>query len=180
MTTSSEKAKQFGKLGQNMVEHGDVTGAKTMAQTAPNPDPSHVAIWIALNRSRVALMRRVDKKLRDAGLPPLTWYDVLWSVEKRGGTARPAEVIDDLLFEPSALSHMLRRIEAAGLLKVSMAKDDKRGRMLQMTSKGKEARAAIWQIYGVELEKRLAPLGALPNLIAVAEALGEISDPHLD
>ena len=99
-------------LGGGMEDHVDVTNSKSSGKAAPNPDPDHVAVWIALNRSRVALMRYVDKTLRDAGLPPLTWYDVLWSIEKRGGVARPAEIIEDLLFEPSALSHMLKRIEA--------------------------------------------------------------------
>ena len=116
-----------------MGNHADVTNSESADRAGPQPDPAHVAIWIALNRSRVALMRRVDKKLREKGLPSLTWYDVLWSVEKRGGTARPSEIIEDLLFEPSALSHMLRRIEAAGLLQASVVKEDGRGRLLNIT-----------------------------------------------
>ena len=163
-----------------MSNHADVTNSKSADSAGPQPDPAHVAIWIALNRSRVALMRRVDKKLREKGLPPLTWYDVLWSVEKRGGAARPSEIIDDLLFEPSALSHMVRRIEAAGLLLASVVKEDGRGRVLHITPEGKEARLAIWQIYGAELEERLAPLAQLSDLSAVANALEKVADPQLD
>ena len=163
-----------------MSNHADVTNSKSADGAGPQPDPAHVAIWIALNRSRVALMRRVDKKLREKGLPPLTWYDVLWSVEKRGGAARPSEIIEDLLFEPSALSHMVRRIEAAGLLQASVVKEDGRGRVLHITPKGKEARLAIWQIYGAELEERLAPLAQLSDLSAVAKALEKVADPQLD
>lgn len=146
----------------------------------PTPDPAHVAIWIALNRSRLSLIRQVDKALRNEGLPPLTWYDVLWSVEGRGGSARPAEIVDDLLFEPSALSHMLRRIEAAGLLRVGIAKEDKRGRVLQITPEGKTARKAIWQIYGATLEERLSPLGQLADPCAVAEALEKVANLPTD
>ena len=163
-----------------MGNHADVTNSESADSAGPQPDPEHVDIWIALNRSRVALMRRVDKKLREKGLPPLTWYDVLWSVEKRGGAARPSEIIDDLLFEPSALSHMVRRIEAAGLLLASVVKEDGRGRVLHITPEGKEARLAIWQIYGAELEERLAPLAQLSDPSTVAKALEKVADPQLD
>ena len=174
---SSKEAIVVEILGGGMEDHVDVTNSKSSGKAAPNPDPDHVAVWIALNRSRVALMRYVDKTLRDAGLPPLTWYDVLWSIEKRGGVARPAEIIEDLLFEPSALSHMLKRIEAAGLLQIRMVEEDRRGRVLHITPEGKDARIRIWQIYGAALETRLAPLGQLGDPRAVAKALEQVADP---
>jgi DNA-binding MarR family transcriptional regulator len=149
-------------------------------KTAPQPNPAHVSVWIALNRARVALMREVDKQLRAKGLPPLTWYDVLWSIEGRGGCARPAEIMEDLLFEPSALSHMLRRIEAAGLLRAQMVQEDKRGRVLHLTPEGRQARRAIWQIYGHALETRLAPLERLDDPEAVAQALEAVAQPRPD
>jgi len=160
--------------------HATVTNSEAGSADAPNPDPAHVAVWIALNRARVSLMRQVDRMLRNEGLPPLTWYDVLWSIEQRGGAARPAEIVDDLLFEPSALSHMIRRIETAGLLHVSKAKDDGRRRVLQITPKGQQARRAIWQIYGTFLAEQLVPLGQLSDANAVAEVLETISLPKKD
>ena len=163
-----------------MDNHADVTNSESAESAGPQPDPAHVAIWIVLNRARVVLMRQVDKTLREKGLPPLTWYDVLWSVENRGGAARPSEIIEDLLFEPSALSHMVRRIEAAGLLKASVVKEDGRGRVLSITPEGKVERTAIWQIYGAALEKRLAPLAQLSDPYAVAKALKDVADPDLD
>jgi DNA-binding MarR family transcriptional regulator len=180
LMTSIKRAIHIGMLGKKMDDHADVTNFKSANKAGPNPDPAHVAIWVALNRSRVALARQVDRKLRDKNLPPLNWYDVLWSVERRGGAARPAEIIEDLLFEPSALSHMLRRIEAAGLLKASIAKEDRRGRVLHITPEGKEARNTIWQIYGAELERCLAPLEQLSDPHAVAAVLEQVADPNLD
>jgi len=163
-----------------MEAHADVTNSECAPNAEPNPDPAHVAIWIALNRSRAAIIRNVDKVLRCQGLPPLTWYDVLWSIEQRGGAARPAEIVDDLLFEPSALSHMLRRIEAAGLLRIGTAKEDRRGRVLTLTPEGKQARAAIWQIYGAALTERLAPLGQLAEPNVVARALEKVASSPSD
>lgn len=160
--------------------HATVTNPGAGGAETPNPDPAHVAVWIALNRARLSLVRQVDRALRSKGLPPLTWYDVLWSIEKRGGTARPTEIVDDLLFEPSALSHMIRRIETAGLLRVSQAKDDKRRRVLQITPEGQQARSAIWQIYGAFLTEQLVPLGQLADANAVAQALEAISVPQKD
>lgn len=155
-----------------MRTHKDVTDLEETV--VPNPDPSHVAIWVALNKARLSLMRQVDKKLRDADLPPLKWYDVLWAIERRGGTARPSVVVEDLLFEPSALSHMSKRMEAAGLLQICVAEDDRRGRVLRVTDKGLKARAAIWKIYGKALEVQLRPLAQLDDPASVAAALTDV------
>lgn len=161
-----------------MSDNADVKATASENDAVPNPDPAHVAVWIALNRARLSLMRQVDRKLREEDLPPLTWYDVLWTIEKLGGAARPAVIVDELLFEPSALSHMARRMETAGLLKTCVAKEDRRGRVLRITSKGLHARAAIWQIYGSALEARLAPLNELSDVDSVAKHLEKIADDH--
>ncbi|MQY41133.1 MarR family transcriptional regulator [Epibacterium sp. SM1969] len=154
-----------------MNTHTDVTAPE------PAPDRDHVAIWVALNQARLSLLRDVNKLLRDQDLPPLTWYDVLWSIEQQGGAARPAEIVKDLLFEPSALSHMAKRMAAAGLLTIDTATDDKRGRVLRLTSAGIEARRDIWKIYGKALEQRLNPLAQLSDPAAVAQALRKVSTP---
>ena len=86
-------------------------------------------------------------------MPPLTWYDVLWTIEKLGGAARPAVIVDELLFEPSALSHMARRMETAGLLKTCVAKEDRRGRVLRITSKGLHARVEGGRVQVPDLER---------------------------
>ncbi|MGC3936487.1 MarR family winged helix-turn-helix transcriptional regulator [Roseobacter sp. EG26] len=163
-----------------MSDNADVKAAATEDDALPNPDPAHVAVWIALNRARLSLMRGVDRRLREEGLPPLTWYDVLWTIEKLGGAARPAAIVDELLFEPSALSHMARRMEAAGLLKTCVAEEDRRGRVLRITSKGLRARAAIWRIYGSALKARLAPLNELSDIDSVAKLFENIADVRFD
>lgn len=163
-----------------MGSHTDVIHSSCDSKTAPTPDPAHISIWIALNRARLSVMRDVDKKLRTEGLPPLTWYDVLWAIEMRGGAARPAEIVEDLLFEPSALSHMTKRMEAAGLLRICIARDDKRGRVLRLTPAGAQARLAIWQIYGTALETQLRALNQLADPDAVSRALNAVVRPDPD
>lgn len=159
-----------------MSDNADVRPATPEDDTAPTPNPAHVAVWIGLNRARLSLMRQVDRRLREEGLPPLTWYDVLWTIEKLGGAARPAVIVDELLFEPSALSHMARRMETAGLLETRVAKEDRRGRVLHITSKGLHARAAIWKIYGSMLTSHLAPLDDLSDIDAVIKLFARIAD----
>lgn len=163
-----------------MAPHTDVTINEDTAKTAPSPNPDHVKIWIAMNLARLSIMRKVDKTLRTNGLPPLTWYDVLWAIERNGGEVRPQEILEGLLFEPSALSHMSKRMASAGLIDICVAKEDRRGRVLRITPKGRTARAEIWMIYGAALEQELRPLGHLANPGAVAQALAEISGTKLD
>ncbi len=158
-----------------MDHHRDVKTEGSGEKAAPRPNPAHVNIWVALNKARLSLMRDVDKVLRQKGLPPLTWYDVLWSIEMRGGAARPTEIRGDLLFEPSALSHMTKRMEAAGLVKTCVAEEDKRGRVLRLTQVGRSARLEIWQIYGAALETRLNPLAQIADPEGVAEALSRVA-----
>ena len=137
----------------------------------PEPDEDVQRCWMELNRIRALLVQAVDRKLRQAGLPPLTWYDILWTIEKRGGAVRPQEVRQDLIFEPSALSHMARRMEKAKLIETVTAPDDGRGKLLTLTPAGREARRQVWKIYAPMLEKHLAPLSSLQDIGRFTEVL---------
>ncbi|MCY1257043.1 hypothetical protein D9M68_07650 [compost metagenome] len=38
-------------------------------------------LWFSFVRSHRALIREVDRRLAEAGLPVYAWYDVLWGIE---------------------------------------------------------------------------------------------------
>ena len=38
--------------------------------------------WPALLTTRALMVKAVEKRLADAGLPELSWYDVLWALEQ--------------------------------------------------------------------------------------------------
>ena len=141
------------------------------------PTDEETALWIALNRSQQKLYRTVDAALKAEGLPPLRWYDVLWSLERAGSEGgRAFELERSLLFEQSNLSRLLSRIIAEGLAEETVYHKDRRGKKLLITAEGRRVRKRMWTIYGPLIHtfmngvaerdtKRLAiALGALADI----------------
>lgn len=46
-------------------------------------------LWFSFVRAHRAIIRKIETKLSEAGLPVYAWYDVLWGLES-GKTARAA------------------------------------------------------------------------------------------
>ena len=136
------------------------------------PTATSVEIWIGLSRAYRAALSSIETSLKNAGLPPLPWYDVLWELERAGKNgARAFELRDRLLLPQYGLSRLLDRLEKAGYLERISCDDDGRGHWLIITQKGVAARKDIWLIYGGAIEKalggKLAPADRqlLPELL---------------
>lgn len=122
------------------------------------PTRRETEIWVAMNRHTRLVHARINTELKSAGLPPLKWYDVMWSIERRGGELRPSEVEAEVVFEQSSLSHLNKRLVSEGLLEVVPCEGDGRGKLLRITQKGREVRASMWEIYGALMHEMMAPL----------------------
>lgn len=121
------------------------------------PTAEETALWVALNRAQRSIYRSMDSALQAKGLPPLRWYDVLWSLERaKGKGVRPFELEKLLIFEQSNLSRLLRRMIEAGLVEESIFQDDRRGKVLVITSKGCQIRGQMWKIYGPLIHEHMS------------------------
>jgi len=74
------------------------------------------AAWTGLVRSGQGLLQSVETALKESGLPPLAWYDVLWELEK----ARPTGLrLNDLgarvLLDKYNVTRLVTRLEKEGL-----------------------------------------------------------------
>ncbi len=115
----------------------------------PNPSKDTTAVWVLLNLAHRHVTGRFEAALRDAGLPSARWYDVLWALEKNGpGGLRQYELERYSLFDQPNLSRTLKRMVDQGLVTQCTAEDDGRGRVLNITEKGRDLRARMWQVYG--------------------------------
>nr|WP_253286226.1 MarR family transcriptional regulator [Ruegeria sp. HKCCD6157] len=112
-----------------------------------------------MNRTTRLIQFEISAALKDAGLPPLKWYDILWSLERHGGKLRPYELAQDTIFEQSNLSHLSRRLVAEGLITFVSFDGDRRGKVLKITDKGKELRKRMWEIYGPLLHGKMRTFG---------------------
>ena len=113
------------------------------------PSADETAVWIALNLAQKSIYQAMDAALKANKLPPLRWYDVLWSIERAKSTGiRPVDLEKMLIFEQSRLSRMLRRMIDVGLITETRFKGDRRGKLLHITANGRATRKRMWAVYG--------------------------------
>ena len=136
------------------------------------PTAEETALWVTLNRAQRSIYRSMDSALKAKGLPPLRWYDVLWSLERaKGRRVRPFELEKLLIFEQSNLSRLLRRMIEAGLVEESTFQDDRRGKILMITSKGCRIRGQMWEIYGPLIHEHMSRVSNRYDPTDIASAL---------
>lgn len=106
------------------------------------------AVWTGLVRSGQNLIQSVETALKDKDLPPLTWYDVLWELEK----ARPNGLrLNDLgrrvLLDKYNVTRLVTRLEKEGLARRMNCPGDGRGIVALITPKGSRLRKRMWPVY---------------------------------
>jgi DNA-binding MarR family transcriptional regulator len=145
-----------------------------------NPSAAAEQAWVALGRVSQGVQCDVETKLKKAGFPELSWYTVLWELERAGEPTRPRDLAIPLFILPYQLSRLVDRMEAEGLVKRILCKEDKRGHLLEATAKGQALRRAMWAVYApamAEAMKRLSDAEAL-QLATLLNKLGGVS--HVD
>jgi len=115
------------------------------------PSETVVAAWIGLLRAQAFAFGEIERAVRDAGLPKLEWYDVLWELE-RGGPLRPRDLQARLLFAQYNLSRLLDRMEAADLITRDACPEDNRGQLISITDQGRKLRRRMWLTYGPAID----------------------------
>ena len=111
--------------------------------------------WVALGRVSQAIQCQVETALKEAGFPELSWYTVLWELERAGKPTRPKDLAIPLFILPYQLSRLVDRMAAEGLVKRIACKEDKRGHMLELTAKGIALRKAMWGVYAPAMDEAM-------------------------
>jgi DNA-binding MarR family transcriptional regulator len=123
------------------------------------------AIWTRLMRASTRIQGAVEAALKAEGLPPLSWYDALWEIEKAATGIRPLALQDRLLLPQYGLSRLVDRMVKAGMVERLACDSDGRGQVLLLTDDGRAVRAKMWPIYADVLQSEI---GALPQDVAAA------------
>jgi DNA-binding MarR family transcriptional regulator len=135
--------------------------------------------WIALGRVSQAIREDVALALKNARLPDITWYTVLWELERAAKPTRPKDLAIPLFIMPYQLSRLVDRMEEEGLVKRIACSEDKRGHLLEPTPEGYEMRKRMWAVYAPAMEeamKRIGDAEAL-QLAQLLNRLGGIDYP---
>jgi DNA-binding MarR family transcriptional regulator len=117
------------------------------------PSEHAVLAWARLVRAQRALVTSIEAELKAAGLPPLSWYDVLWGL-RRAPRRRltPGELEGELLLEQYNLSRLLDRMEGEGLVRRVPYPGDKRRQLVELTPRGRAMQKRMWPVYGTAIE----------------------------
>ena len=123
------------------------------------------------------MTRRIGRDLAEAGLPDLSWYDLLWTLyrapERR---LRVNELAREVVLSPTAMSRFVDRAEKAGVVRREPDPDDRRALQVVLTDEGVALLRQMWPVYERGIEEHFAAhLGASPaRLRRVLERVGRV------
>lgn len=146
------------------------------------PDAAIVQAWARLVRAEQVTMSRIEGELKQAGLPPLAWYDVLLELAREPtGMLRPVALERRLLLAQYNTSRLIDRMERAGLVARRACPEDGRGQFVAITDAGREMQRRMWRVYGAAIARHVGTRLSLDDAGALHELLGKLlQEPGTD
>jgi DNA-binding MarR family transcriptional regulator len=118
----------------------------------PELDDETLTTWRAFLNAHARVTRAISRDLAAAGLPDLSWYDVLWALYRR--PLRVKELAEAVVLSPTAMSRFVDRVEKAGYVRREPDPDDRRALRITITDEGRELLRRMWPIYSAGIEER--------------------------
>jgi DNA-binding MarR family transcriptional regulator len=130
----------------------------------PELDDETLGAWRAFLNAHAHVTRRISADLAAAGLPDLTWYDLLWALYRSPGRSlRVNELAQAVVLSPTAMSRFVDRVQAAGCVRRVPDPDDRRALQVQITDEGVALLRRMWPVYKAGIEAHFAAfLGRSP------------------
>src|SRR3954454_3912097 len=120
-------------------------------------DDDALGAWRAFLTAHAHVTRAISRDLQDAGLPDLSWYDLLWALYRQPRRAlRVKELAEEVVLSPTAMSRFVDRVEAAGYVRREPDPDDRRALQVTITASGVELLRRMWPIYERGIERHFA------------------------
>ncbi len=136
-------------------------------------DDESLAAWRALLGAHARVTADVEVALAEAGLPPLTWYDVLLPLYRASGRRlRMGALANETTLSRTGLTRLVDRIEREGLLRRDSVAEDRRGSYVVITPVGSAMLKRMWPVYERVLDESFAArLRSPSSLCALLEPL---------
>ncbi|MCA0302170.1 MAG: MarR family winged helix-turn-helix transcriptional regulator [Proteobacteria bacterium] len=139
------------------------------------PSQTTIRAWARLLKAQHLALSAVERDLKRAGLPPLTWYDVLLELERAGDEGlRPFELERAMLLAQYNLSRLVDRLERAGHVERRACEDDGRGQVIVATEKGLALRRKMWPVYARAIEAALGRHLSSRSTATLDDLLGQL------
>lgn len=148
--------------------------ARQVANAVPE---AHLDAWRSILNVHAAVVERTEQALRREGLPPLTWYDVLWALRRAPARRRRmSDLARDLTISRGGLTKLVDRLEAEGLVRRERVSDDGRGSEAVLTRAGAALARRMWPVYAEVLRQTLVPSLSVDDAARVARALRAVTE----
>ena len=120
--------------------------------------PDHkVEAWRAFITAHAEVIGAIERTLDEEGLLPLSSYDVLVALsETPGHRLRMRDLARYVILSRSALTRLVDRLEAQGLIARERSGEDRRGAYAVLTEAGQHELERTWPTYGREIQRHFA------------------------
>ncbi len=131
--------------------------------------------WRALITAYAAAVEGIERGLLEAGLPPLSWYDVLLELSAVPGCRlRMHELASAVVLSRSGLTRLVDRLEKAGLLRRAPDPADGRGSFAVLTDEGAGMRKRMWPVYAKGIAEHFGAYVSDEEAEVLSRALGRV------
>ena len=141
---------------------------------AAAPSDAAVTAWARLVRASRHALGAVEADLKQAGLPPLGWYDVLLELRRAAAPLRPLEIEDRLLLAQHNVSRLIDRLEAARYVERQPCEEDGRGQVVALTAAGRDLLKRMWPVYRAAIQRHVGSKLTEDQSAKLARLLGQL------
>ena len=143
--------------------------------TARGPSAASIAAWAALMRAGQGTLAAVEADLKAAGLPPLSWYDVLLELSRaEGGVLRPQSLEKRMLLAQYSVSRLADRLARDGYIERQPCPEDGRGCVLALIEPGRRLLREMWPPYAAAIQAHLGSRLTPAEAVELARLLGKL------
>jgi DNA-binding MarR family transcriptional regulator len=140
------------------------------------PSDATEQAYVRLMRAQQAVMAGIEAALKKAGLPPLSWYDVLLELKRQEtGRAPPGHLQARMLLEQYNLSRLLDRMQAEGLIRRVPCPHDRRRQFVEITEEGRALQKRIWPVYAAAIQAQVGDKLSEAQARELATLLGALA-----
>jgi len=142
----------------------------------PSLPEGHLEAWRKYYVSFWRVFAAIEADLQAAGLPSLSWYDVLYELYLAPGWhLRMNELARSALLSRSGLTRLVDKLVQEGLIERKACAQDGRVQHAQLTEKGVAVLRKIWPVYRAGIAKYFAPHLTDAEARTFATALGRVA-----
>jgi DNA-binding MarR family transcriptional regulator len=154
----------------------------------PRLDSTRLSVWRDLRVTVDGISRRIDADLREEWDISLAWFDVLASLQRLGGTARPLDLAADLGVPASSISRRLDRLAEEGWVARhrELETDDLRAVDVELTRTGRRLWREMNDTFRRSVQTHFAgalvddAVGELRSIVEVLDSAATDAGPVLD